>query len=180
LCDVVQMVDWSVSGFFKESRLPNWRRRYARAGSCRQAGQLRLLTSWRGIGLQFGQGGESRKVGTGFLDVAETAECSSAWLRLITTKPDISRPTSDCPKHQLLLPLPSTSTSIPQIHLLHYAPRSIVSPRPLLLASRLFLDCLFPIFPPCPAVNASAWPQVLPCALLSAPLPDTLLALPPL
>lgn len=160
-------------GRFTESRLPNWRR-YAPAST----GQLRLLTSWHWIGLQSGCGGESRKVGKTSIDVQR----ESAWLRLITTKPDISLlPSPVCCKAStaatpalLLAPLYRRSTCTP-------TRRASPSRRALCCSTLAFFStACFSRPPSCPAVNASAWPQVLLCALLSAPLPDTLLALPPL
>jgi hypothetical protein len=120
-------------------RLPNWRR-YARqpvAGWAAAVADLLALDR-----AAYGQGGESRKVGCCFLDVAKAC----AWLRLITTKPDISLLPSPvcCKASTAATPATPTSTSIPQIDLHNYAPRIIHSPRPLSLYSRLFLDCLFP------------------------------------
>jgi hypothetical protein len=160
-----------------------------------QSQQLRLLTSWHSIGLHpngrrrtgshLAYGGESRKVGKASWTPVRRTRKERAWLRLITTKPDISLlPAPVRPKHQLLLPL--------HIYLLALYRRSTCSTTRRALSSRRAFYCstlsLEPLlstacFLPsssCPAVNASAWLQVLLCALLSAPLLDTLLALPPL
>lgn len=123
-------------------------------------------------------GGESRKVGKTSIDVQR----ESAWLRLITTKPDISLlPTPVCCK--------ASTAATPALPLAPLYRRSTCTPTRRASSSRRALCCSTLAFfstacfsrpPSCPAVNASAWLQVLLCALLSAPLPDTLLALPPL